>query len=151
MKKLSGTLYYREKLDSTNRLLFKIVNYQGKKYALMLEMIFNHTYNKSRFLKEAKVDETKIELVDILKDSIVKIIPYFNSNYVQFHILDKTISFDDLQNEIFHLTPPVIIIGSAGSGKTMLILKNMKTCNGEILYVTHSNYLVQNAQEIYND
>jgi hypothetical protein len=32
VKKLSGTPYYRAKLDYTNRLLFKVVTYNQKKY-----------------------------------------------------------------------------------------------------------------------
>lgn len=42
VKKLSGTPYYRAKLDYTNRLLFKVVTYNQKRYALILEIIHNH-------------------------------------------------------------------------------------------------------------
>src|SRR5262249_22638186 len=66
-----------------------------------------------------------------------------------FHLLDKIVSLDAIQEDIFHLNPPLIIIGSAGSGKTMLILEKMKICPGNVLYVTGSPYLVHNARQLY--
>lgn len=151
VKKLSGTPYYRAKLDYANRLLFKMVNYNQQKYALLLEVIHNHDYEKSRFLKGAKIDENKIAgytdhpLDDEDTDSIF----YINQESPYFYVLDKIISFDTIQEDIFNLNPPLIIIGSAGSGKTMLTLEKMKACPGEVLYVTGSPYLVQNARQLY--
>ncbi|MCK5137361.1 MAG: UvrD-helicase domain-containing protein [Bacteroidales bacterium] len=46
---------------------------------------------------------------------------------MHFHLLDKVISFDQDQERLFRLKPPVIIIGSAGSGKTALTLEKLKT------------------------
>lgn len=153
VKKLAGTPYYRAKLDHTNRLLFKVVTYNGKKYALLLEVIYSHAYEKSRFLNGAKIDENKIEQANIdsayFDQQSTETIPYINQQNVYFHLLDKIISLDQNQDEIFHLMPPLIIIGSAGSGKTMLTLEKMKSYPGEILYVTGSPYLVQNARNLY--
>ena len=42
VKKLAPTSYYRAKLNDRDRLLFKIVVYQGQRYALVLEFIENH-------------------------------------------------------------------------------------------------------------
>ena len=53
------------------------------------------------------------------------------------------------QKDIFNLRTPLIIIGSAGSGKTMLTLEKMKECTGDILYVTHSPYLVEHSRNLY--
>lgn len=150
VKKLSGTPYFRAKLDHTNRLLFKVVTFNQKKYALMLEVIHNHEYEKSRFLNGAKIDEAKLEPIKEYEltqqaDEVF----YINQDNSRFHILDKIISFDSIQEEVFDLQPPLIIIGSAGSGKTMLTLEKMKTCPGEVLYVTGSPYLVQNARQLY--
>jgi hypothetical protein len=151
VKKLVGTPYYRAKLDHTNRLLFKIVSHYQKNYALMLEVIHNHTYDKSRFLNGASVDESKVEIIEnnYFDQQTTDPIFYINQGNPYFHILDKIISFDEIQYDIFNLNPPLIIIGSAGSGKTMLTLEKMKTCPGEVLYVTGSPYLVQNARQIY--
>ena len=151
VKKLSGTPYYRAKLDYTNRLLFKVVTHNQKKYALILEIIHNHAYEKSRFLNGAKIDETKVEPIqnNAFDHQAADSIFYINQDNPYFHILDKIISFDSIQDDIFNLNPPLIVIGSAGSGKTMLTLEKMKTCSGEVLYVTGSPYLVQNARQIY--
>lgn len=54
------TNYYRAELDHSNRLLFKVVSYEGETYALMLEIIRQHDYSQSRFLNGAIVDESKI-------------------------------------------------------------------------------------------
>lgn len=150
VKKLTGTPYYRAKLDYANRLLFQIVTYEGIQYALILEVIANHAYEKSRFLNGASVDEHKIER-DTVENEIASASPlgFLNPKNPQFYILDKIISFDDVQNEIYALAPPVIIIGSAGSGKTMLTLEKMKLCLEEVLYVTSSPYLVENARNLY--
>jgi hypothetical protein len=150
VKKLVGTEYYRAKLDYSNRLLFKIVEYQHKKYALLLEVIINHAYAKSRFLQGAAVDPNKIVMVEPdFQQQRVESIAYINPENRYFHILDKIISLDATQQAIFDLSPPLIVIGSAGSGKTMLTLEKMKACCGEGLYVTNSPYLVQNARQLY--
>ena len=148
LKKLQGTPYYRVKLDHTNRLLLKPIQYQSNKYWLVLEYIKNHAYDKSKFLNGAKVIETNVkELNDVNKDSEELI--YINQNRKQINILDKIISFDEQQTEIYNYLLPLVIIGSAGSGKTMLTLEKLKQQIGNILYVTHSEFLVKNSRNIY--
>lgn len=150
VKKITGADYYRAKLDYTNRLLFKIVTFNQKRYALILEVIYQHAYEKSRFLNGAIIDDNKIGIVDFSDlPSTDNTINYLNPNHHYFHLLDKVVSFDETQKDIFHIHPPIIIIGSAGSGKTMLTLEKMKCCPGEVLYITGSPYLVQNARQLY--
>ena len=55
VKKMPNTTFYRAKLDQTNRLLFKFANYKDKKYLLFLEIIHQHQYDKSRFLRGAAI------------------------------------------------------------------------------------------------
>lgn len=148
VKKLSPTPYYRAKLNSRDRLLFMIVRYHNQPYALLLEVIHQHAYDKSKFLNGARVDETKV--IDSVAVDSLEPITYLNEQRPNFHILNKIISFDDHQETIFHVPPPLIIIGPAGSGKTALTLEKMKNCTGDVLYVTHSPYLVQHAQELYD-
>jgi len=47
------------------------------------------------------------------------------------------------------LQPPLIVIGSAGSGKTALTLEKMKQTVGDVLYVTQSSYPVKNSRDLY--
>ncbi|HBA86245.1 MAG TPA: hypothetical protein DCZ95_19355 [Verrucomicrobia bacterium] len=152
VKKLTGTPYYRARLDHANRLLFRIVRYGDRKYILLLEVILNHAYEKSRFLNGATVDETKIEGIpelSVVKDSEIESLNYINPANPRFHLLDKILSFDEAQDEVFKLRPPVIVIGSAGSGKTALTLEKLKTLSGDVLYVTLSPYLADNSRNLF--
>ncbi len=147
VKKLTPTNYYRAKLDHTNRLLFKFVRDDKQSYILVLEVIHQHNYANSRFLNGAKVQESKV----IVSPESLKVesIRYVNPKEKNFYFLDKAISFDDIQQSIYQQRLPLIIIGSAGSGKTALTLEKMKHCPGDVLYVTHSSYLTKNAYQLY--
>jgi hypothetical protein len=74
---------------------------------------------------------------------------YVNESRPQVHVLNKFISFDETQESIFRLQPPLIIIGSAGSGKTVLVLEKLKQLKGNVAYVSLSRYLVDNARKMY--
>ena len=67
------------------------------------------------------------------------------------HGLGRLIIFDDAQSEILYHRLPLILIGSAGSGKTSLVLEKLKTLQGDGLYVTLSPYLVHHARRLYGD
>jgi len=152
VKKMKNTDFYRAKLDATNRLLFQIAQYQEEKYILFLEVIHHHAYDKSRFLRGAEVLEenfVKVPKAEKMTDEEIQKLVYVNHKNKNFHILDKIISLDEDQNEIFSLPTPLIIIGSAGSGKTALTLEKMKHLKGKVGYISLSPYLVENAQNIY--
>jgi ankyrin repeat protein len=154
VKKVTPTHYYRAKLNDKDRLLFCFSKYNNETYILILEIILNHEYEKSRFLRGHEIEEQKFTpLLDAKKvpDNEVIKVNYVNENLKNpnFHILDKVISFDNEQSDIFYLRPPVIIIGSAGSGKTALTLEKIKALSGNILYVTLSSFLVENASQLY--
>jgi hypothetical protein len=142
--------FYRARLDGANRLLFALVRHGGETCALMLEVIANHDYGKSRFLRGASVDETKIADVDAAPDRLeAQPIRYLHPDRTAIHFLDKPISFDDAQEAVYRMPPPLIVVGSAGSGKTALTLEKLKYADGEVLYVTQSAYLAQNARDLY--
>ncbi len=153
IKKMHHNDFYRAKLDHTHRLLLKFVRYQDETVCLALEVILNHTYDKSRFLRGAVFDEHKINsdavqtIETISQDA--KPIHYLNQHIDTFHILDKIISFDDAQARIYQMSLPLIIIGSAGSGKTALTLEKLRQMRGNILYITRSEYLAKESQSIY--
>lgn len=142
--------FYRARLDGANRLLFALVRHGGKTCALMLEVIANHDYSKSRFLRGASIDESKIADVDAAAARVdAQPVRYLHPQRTTMHFLDKPLSFDDEQDAVYRLPPPLIVIGSAGSGKTALTLEKLKHADGEVLYVTQSAYLAQNARELY--
>ena len=152
VKKMANNGFYRAKLDYENRLLFKFARHNGQYYLLLLEVIYNHEYEKSRFLRGTKIDESKLKNLgstDDADEQDSEKLVYVNPGSVNFHLLDKAISFDEDQQRLFRLKPPVIIIGSAGSGKTVLTLEKLKTLKGDVLYVTLSPFLVENSTNLY--
>lgn len=152
VKKLKGTPFYRAKLSDSDRLLFRFGSCDGSSYLLILEVIRAHAYEKSRFLNGTQIDENKLEPIaspDVVSDKEHLPLPYVNPKHGHFHVLDKIISFDDRQIEAFGLSTPLILIGAAGSGKTVLTIEKLKCLQGDILYVTLSGYLAENARNLY--
>jgi hypothetical protein len=147
---LSHGKFYRAKLDDADRLLFALIRHGDEVCALMLEVIANHDYDKSRFLRGAAIDESRITDIDA-DEAIQEAQPvrYLHPERTAIHLLDKPISFDDTQDAIYRQPAPLIVVGSAGSGKTALTLEKLKHAEGEVLYVTHSSYLAQSARDLY--
>ncbi|OGV73529.1 MAG: hypothetical protein A2269_03050, partial [Lentisphaerae bacterium RIFOXYA12_FULL_60_10] len=86
---------------------------------------------------------------DAVQPADLERLHYINPKSGKFHLLDKILSFDDLQDQALIQAPPLILIGSAGSGKTVLTLAKLRQFSGDILYVTHSPFLVENARSLY--
>ncbi|MBM3270818.1 MAG: AAA family ATPase [Candidatus Sericytochromatia bacterium] len=142
--------YYRARLDHANRLLFTVVRHLDEPCALILEVVENHEYDRSRFLRGARIDEDKIPPIEApAAVAEARPVRYVHPHRTRVHLLDKIISFDDAQEAFYRLSPPAIVVGSAGSGKTALALEKLKQAPGEVLYVTLSAYLAQSAREQY--
>jgi hypothetical protein len=142
--------FYRAKLDDANRLLFSLVRHGEEVCALMLEVIEGHDYDRSRFLRGAAIDEAKVpDAEPAAERAEARPLRYLHPERAAIHLLDKPISFDDAQEAVYRRPPPLIVVGSAGSGKTALTLEKLKHAEGEVLYVTHSAYLAQCARDLY--
>ncbi len=157
VKKMTGTPYYRARLNDTDRLLFRFARYQEQQCLLLLEVILNHAYDKSRFLRGAGIEENKLQPLTTpgqVAATDVQPLAYVPAKGTRFHLLDKVLFFDEVQQEVLSLPVPLIIIGSAGSGKTALTWKK-SSCStapkkpGPVLYVTLSAYLTENASRLY--
>ena len=143
---------FRAKLGYADRILLTFVRYQDVLFVLMLEVILGHDYAKSKFLRGAPVDEQHFELLPIAAPTAnaqMQELRYLHPQRANIYFLDRALSFDDAQFEIFQAPPPLILVGSAGSGKTALTLEKLKTLNGEVLYVTHSAFLASSARDKY--
>jgi hypothetical protein len=62
LKKLHPTPYWRFKLDQTNRLLVQFARHGDETVCLALEVILNHAYDHSRFLRGATLNWQDIDL-----------------------------------------------------------------------------------------
>jgi hypothetical protein len=151
VKKLRGSGLYRAKLDDKNRLLFNLAAHGGRTWLLILEVVRNHDYARARFLNGGSFTEDDFEPVAEpgAGTAAAETLAYVNPSCPALHFLDKPLSFDDAQTAVFETPLPLIVIGSAGSGKTALTLETLKTIPGRGLYLTRSSYLVQNARSLY--
>ena len=73
---------------------------------------------------------------------------YVNPSSTRFHVLDKVISLDSDQDEIYNLPAPLIIIGSAGSGKTESVVFNFLQHFANLLCL-HKCHLGNLSKQLY--
>jgi hypothetical protein len=149
VKKLNVGPYYRAKLDDGSRLLLQFVSWRGEKACLALEVLRQHAYDRSRFLNGAAVDESKLEEPRSLEAVEAKAVPYLHPTRPHFLLLDKPLSLDDTQEAALHHRTPMVLVGSAGSGKTAILLQRLRAFPGRVAYVTESAWLAQNARRLY--
>jgi hypothetical protein len=148
VKKLGVGSYYRAKLDDASRLLLQFVTYEGQKAALALEVIRQHAYDRSRFLRGAPVDESRL-VAEEAPTVETRALRYLHPTRPSFHVLDKPLSFDDAQDVALRHRPPLVIVGSAGSGKTALLLQRLRSTAGHVAYVTESRWLAETSRSAY--
>jgi len=148
VKKLKGAGLYRARLDDKNRLLFKVGAHAGRSVLLVLEVVHNHDYAGARFLNGGTCSDDDFEPVTA-PAAATESLRFVHPTSPVLHVLDKPLSFDDAQTQVFAAALPLIVVGSAGSGKTALTLEKLKTLPGHGLYLTRSRYLVENARALY--
>jgi hypothetical protein len=153
VKKLRNADLYRATLDEKNRLLFKLGEHAGRTVLLILEVVHNHDYAKARFLRGGSYGDGDFEPVPSASGGQLppasERLRYVNPSTPVLHVLDKPLCFDDAQAAVFETHLPLIVVGSAGSGKTALTLEKLKTLPGRGLYLTRSPFLVENARSLY--
>jgi hypothetical protein len=160
VKKLHVGPYYRARLGYADRLLLQFARVPTPDGAhetvcLALEVIENHVYERSRFLRGAKVDEAKVDLAVVVEPQAagaagasadatpLRCAP---ASRPHFELLDKPLVFDEAQEAASRHPAPLVIVGSAGSGKTAVTLSRLREATGRVLYVTLSTYLARSAQ-----
>ncbi|GHM58477.1 MAG: hypothetical protein sL5_06330 [Candidatus Mesenet longicola] len=154
-----GAKFLRAKLSREDRLLFTSIKYNDKCAFVVLEVILNHQYDKSKFLTQKE----KIENIKILSEDNKEVCDNDNTeckvevvNAPQVPWLGKFITFSATQEEIVKSTDdlPLVVSGSAGSGKTSVALEKLRKIEenfqeGKILYITKSENLIKKSKELY--
>jgi len=140
-KKLSNSNYFRAKIDIKGRLLFQFGYIDNISYIFLLDILPNHEYEESQFLKGKKVSDEDF-IFD--KASIEKNL----SQEKLFHYSKEFIVFNKTQENLLYANPPLIIVGSAGSGKTSVTIEKLRTLKGRVLYISLSQELVNSAKYI---
>lgn len=148
VKKLGVGGYYRARLDGANRLLLQFVDAGGQRACLALEVIRQHAYDRSRFLRGAPVDEARIDAEPPAPPE-ARPLRYLHPTRTEFLHLDKPLSLDDAQDEALRKRAPLVVVGSAGSGKTALLLERLRRVPGRVAYVTESRWLAETARGLY--
>jgi hypothetical protein len=154
VKKLHAGGYYCARLDHGNRLLLQFARFGAETVCLALEVIENHAYEKSRFLRGAPVDSAKIEHEPRVEpaQSAAEALPlrWLHATRCEFELLDKPIVLDDAREAVRRLPTRVVLVGSASSGKTAVTLVKLREAEGRVLYVTQLAYLAQSARALYD-
>jgi len=148
LKKLTPTPYFRAKLSDKDRLLLKPVRVGGEGAWLVLEVIPNHAYHRSRFLRGAEVREEDLPSPEALLAQ-AEAVRHLDLRAPRFHLLDKPLTFDQVQEAVLKAPLPLLLLGPAGSGKTALVLEKLRQQAGQVLYATMSPFLAREARRLY--
>ena len=176
LEKLKHHSIYSLRLNGSDRLLFTIVKRGSKSYLMLLEVIYNHDYQKSRFLRSgvlsnylekqesaiaASVENHEfipIEALPLLavepEEKADTVIPlrYFNQQFIEFN---------ESQEAASKIALPAMVGGVAGSGKSCVALSVISNyvakCQAQegvwspVLYVSDSDLLVQQMEAMWRE
>ncbi|MFP3023977.1 MAG: UvrD-helicase domain-containing protein [Wolbachia sp.] len=153
-----GIKYLRAKLSDEGRLLFTQVKHNNEDVFVMLEVIPHHDYEKSHFLQST--EKTKNIEIKVTEEGVTE----KSSDVVEIkdleraHWLGKLVTFSATQEDIVKRAEecelPLVISGSAGSGKTSVALESLKKIQekfegGKILYITKSENLTKESKKLF--
>lgn len=183
LKRAKGYRIYGLRLNQADRVLFTTVKIGGKAHILLLDLIENHDYRKSLALKPAALRNFLIKhegtfqpqlLPQLLEaddfeaiDKLPEDLSFVSESYKNtplYHQSSGFIEFSERQNEAIDGTDfPLVIRGSAGSGKTsvlqavfekeLIALKATQEKRGQeksrVLFVTKSSHLIQKIADFW--
>lgn len=149
--------YSRAKLSDSDRLLFTSIKIDNKDAFIILEVILNHDYHKSKFLTNREKIKN-IEIIDKNNEEVSNSVSTLEiEDPPQVSYLGKFITFsakqEDIVERVGKLELPLVISGSAGSGKTSVALESLKKIKGKfeggkILYITKSENLIKESKKL---
>ncbi|MGL9758302.1 MAG: ankyrin repeat domain-containing protein [Wolbachia sp.] len=140
--------YFRAKLSDSDRLLFTRRKHNDKDAFVILEVILNHDYHKSKFL----TNREKIKNIKIIDKEVPDTVEIDDAPQVRW--LGKFITLSTKQEDIVERVKlPLVINGAAGSGKTSVALESLRRIKekfegGKILYITKSENLIKESKKL---
>ena len=151
--KLAFGPYYAAKLGYAERLLLAFIAHRGETSCIALEILEKHDYERSRFNRGARFDPSKVDELEAIEVTAADVettpIGYLHPKRSTISLLDKPLSFDDAQEAVLRAPCPILLVGTAGSGKTVLALERMRDARGDVAYVTRSAALAEHARTMY--
>ena len=123
LKKLAPMPYWRFKLDQPNRLLVQFARHGNETVCLALEVIHNHAYEHSRFLRGASLRWDQLDLDDAAVPGAAELeaqaaaLRYLHPERGEIHVLDKVLSFDDAQQAVYVTPAPLVLVGVGRLGQ----------------------------------
>ena len=164
VEKMVGHNIYKTRINRSDRLFWITHVRQGQAYIEILEIILNHDYQKSRWLRPGVLQHylekrtlatanaaTNIDEVPCVPAEFSPAVRYYDQRFIEY---------TPEQNQVFSAQTPVIITGAAGSGKSCVLFEALqKMCaqmdregaTGQILYVAQSTLLVSNIRSMWGE
>ncbi|WP_193392313.1 DNA/RNA helicase domain-containing protein, partial [Legionella erythra] len=175
LEKLAGHNVYSVRVNKSDRLLFSTVTVKGKSCLLLLDVVLNHDYHKSRFLKPQVLRQfleqnvlkalAKEELAFVKADALPPLWANPKSKeeeetieYQKVTFYNQTfITLSDAQEKALKTQLPAVISGAAGSGKSCVALAILEQAVTQfiyapekpLLYITQSANLAQTLQRMW--
>ena len=155
IEKMTGHPIYKIRLtwpgETTQpRLLFCGVPSAGRAYFAVLDVVFDHDYHKSKYLKPGMVSQflTRnssrfLEQSQQLSMPWVSVEHDMTARYYHGQFMRPTAA----QYEAVDLTLPAVVSGLAGSGKTYVLLEKAIRMSHPVRYVANSSLLVQQVRD----
>lgn len=171
LEKLRGYNVYSIRVNRSDRVLFSTVTVNGRPYLIILDIVKNHDYEKSKFLKKnvlrEYIDSINAENLEEIVESHFESCPEFKSDLVNKGEGDflpvkrfgrKYIEFDQDQQLACNAALPLVIRGAAGSGKSCAVFqmvvdyatKNISVLSHPVLYVAASSNLCNTMLHQWN-
>jgi DNA replication protein DnaC len=148
VEKLKNYNIYSIRIDGKGRILFTYSQINKEKCLVVLEVLENHEYDKSKFLKKnvlkkyLEENQPELESIDFESTVIAKELTPSQAS-VSFEMVYENkqsyIVLDPEQQIVFNAKTPFLIEGPPGSGKTTLaqsLIKQALELGQTVLYVT---------------
>lgn len=165
--KMAQYRIYKSRINAADRILWTTVMVDGKPCMLVLDVILNHDYRKSRFLKKGVLEAylekrgpLTFEGVHAEEEALPDALDWEPARYYpQAYYYDESfIAFNAEQDHALQLPMPVVISGPAGSGKSCVLFEAMRVMwqakpedeKKAILYVAKSPFLAAHYQRMWD-